>query len=85
VFDKKRKRQGKEEGKKRLIKKTNLSSSFPHLFLISSSSLPNFITEIKKEFSNSLSIKYYKNITGFFQKVPFLCLFLILLSKKSKI
>jgi len=26
----------------------------PHLFLISPSSFPNFITEIKKEFSNSL-------------------------------
>ena len=51
MFDKKRKRQGKEEEKKRLIKK----QISPHLFLISSLSLPNFITEIKKEFSNSLS------------------------------
>jgi hypothetical protein len=43
VFDKKRKREGKEEEKKRLIKKTNLSSSLLHLFLISSPSLPSFI------------------------------------------
>jgi hypothetical protein len=38
VFDKKRKREGKEEEKKRLIKITNYSFFLPHLFLVSSSS-----------------------------------------------
>jgi hypothetical protein len=51
VFDKKRKREGKEEEKKRLIKKS-FSSSLPHLFLISSPSSPSFIIGNKKEFSS---------------------------------
>jgi hypothetical protein len=52
VFDKKRKREGKEEEKKRLIKKTYISLSLPYLFLISSPSSPNFIIGNKKYFSN---------------------------------
>jgi len=49
VFDKKRKRQGKEVEKKRLIKNKQLllsSSSFPYLF----PSPPSFIIGNKKEF-----------------------------------
>jgi hypothetical protein len=49
VFDKKRKRQGKEEEKKRLIKK----QISPHLFLISSQyspSSPSFIIGKKRIF-----------------------------------
>ena len=53
VFDKKRKRQGKDKEKK-VNKKTNHSSSLPHLFLISSPSSPSFIIGNKKEFSNRL-------------------------------
>jgi len=34
VFDKKRKRIGKDGEKKRLIKKTNLSLSLPHLHVV---------------------------------------------------
>jgi hypothetical protein len=48
VFDKKRKREGKEKEKKRLIKITNSSSSLPRLFLIFSSSSPSFIIGKKK-------------------------------------
>jgi len=48
VFDKKRKRKGKEEEKKRLI----IKQIFPHLFLISAPSSPSFIIENKKEFPN---------------------------------
>jgi hypothetical protein len=61
VFDKKRKRQGKEKGKKRLKYLLISSTSFPRLFLVSSfsfpylfPSLPNFIIGNKKEFSNRL-------------------------------
>jgi hypothetical protein len=43
VFDKKRKREGKEEEKKRLKKS-------PHLFLISSPSSPSFIIGKKRIF-----------------------------------
>jgi hypothetical protein len=50
VFDKKRKRKGKEEEKKRLIKK----QIYPHLFLISSLSLPHLhlvlLSENKENF-----------------------------------
>jgi hypothetical protein len=54
VFDKKRKREGKEEEKKRLIKKTNLSSSLPHLFPLFSHLHLVLLLE-KREFSNSLN------------------------------
>jgi hypothetical protein len=50
VSIKKRKREGKEEEKRRLIKK----QIYPHLFLISSPFSPNFIIGKKREFSNSL-------------------------------
>jgi len=52
VFDKKRKREGKEEEKKRLM----IKQISPHLFLISSPSLPSFIVGNKKEFSKRLII-----------------------------
>jgi hypothetical protein len=58
VFDKKREREGKEEEKKRLIKKTDFSSSLPHLFLISSLSLPHLhlvlLSEKKLNFRTAL-------------------------------
>jgi hypothetical protein len=54
VFDKKRKRMGKEEEKKRLIKK----QITPPLFLIFSLSLPHLylilLLEIKKNFRTGL-------------------------------
>ena len=55
VFDKKRKRQGKEEEKKRLIKK----QISPHLFLIFSLSLPHLylilLLKLKKNFRTGLN------------------------------
>jgi hypothetical protein len=54
VFDKKRKREGKEEEKKRLKKSPHLflisSLSLPYLFLISSPSSPSFIIGKKRIF-----------------------------------
>jgi hypothetical protein len=47
VFDKKRKREGKEEEKKRLIKITNSSSSLPHLPLV-------LLSEKKENFQTAL-------------------------------
>ena len=55
VFDKKRKRQGKEEEKKRLIKK----QISPHLFLIFSLSLPHLylilLLKLKKNFRTAFT------------------------------
>jgi len=54
VFDKKKEKRGKRRGKEKINNKTNISSSLPHLFLISAPSLPSFIIGNKKEFSNRL-------------------------------
>jgi hypothetical protein len=55
VFDKKRKREGKKEEKKRLIKK----QISPHLFLISSLSFPHLhlvlLSENKENFQTASS------------------------------